>query len=616
MIAALFSALLLASQAILPQAVVKEDLQTFTLTSPSSGELTVSRTVTVLAEGGLSAAAFSLYCDGFESLQSFSGTVTPASGKTLKLKKADLDAIALSSSLVDDGISYSYTPSGHFPMEVHYTYKVLYRKGIASFPPFFPVDGPGVAVQKACYVVDVPSGYALDAISSRMAHSVTEEKKRQVHKWELSDFEAFAVEPMMPPVLEFVPYVQCSPQQINLGGWEGMQRNWTELGAWLYSLQEGTGELQDQEVARIRELTASCTGTLEKLRVLYAYLQQHTRYVSIQLGIGGLKPMAAREVSRTGFGDCKGLSNYLKALLAAVDVPSDYFVLSTSRASFPQGYASVGQMNHAMLAVPLPELNDTAWVECTNPSLPLGYRHEDVAGHQVVLVKEGGGEMLRVPAYPDSLSRIRQEADVVLSADGSARLRLRRELYLDEVEPYIDFRDLPRDNQVRRLTSGLSILPDSVQVTGIRDNFGAYEGRGYVPEMAIDYRFRTTSYANVSGNRLFVPLNPGAGLFPVQRSQRIHDLYHGGSRWKEDVIRLHLPEGCRVESLPQDVELESEWGTVRSEVSAAEEPGVLVIRQRVRLHPFRTPAARYAEYRDFARSANRLFSSTIVLVKD
>ena len=53
-------------------------------------------------------------------------------------------------------------------------------------------------------------------------------------------------------------------------------------------------------------------------------MQSRTRYASIQLGIGGYKPAPAMEVSEKGYGDCKGLTNYMSALLKEAGITSYY----------------------------------------------------------------------------------------------------------------------------------------------------------------------------------------------------------------------------------------------------------------------------------------------------
>ena len=147
--------------------------------------------------------------------------------------------------------------------------------------------------------------------------------------------------------------------------------NWQTYGAWQYQLLNGRDQIPPTLKEELQRRTANCNTTYEKIAAVYQYLASTTRYVSIQLGIGGLQPIAAADVHRTGFGDCKGLSNYMRAMLTELGIPSTYTVISTTSRRLLADFASANQNNHVILQVPLP--NDTLWIECTNPTLPLGY---------------------------------------------------------------------------------------------------------------------------------------------------------------------------------------------------------------------------------------------------
>ena len=598
-------------------AVIVSQTETFRLTSPVSGEHTVDKTILVNHEDGLDAATLVIYQDSFRSLASFSGEVTSlqGSGKPLKLKEKDLVVLALSSGLADDGKTASYTPQGRYPMLVHYVYKIHYRKGIASFPAFTPIESEKVKLAEASFTVDVPEGFPIKDYSHMVSREVSTEKGRTLYRWTVKDFPAVVEEDMMPSYLELLPYVLASPMSIDYGGYQGDQSNWKGVGSWLYSMQENVQELPPHFVSELRKITEGCKSDLEKLEVLYAYLRENTRYVSIQLGIGGLRPMPAEEVHKMGFGDCKGLSNYLRCMLAAVDVPSDYYIIGTDRPNLVPGYASINQMNHAMLAVPMPQLQDTVWVECTNPSYPLGYRHSGAAGHEVVLVQPDGGKVVRIPSYPDSLSRIIQVADVTLAGDGSARLSLSRELWLDEMEPYLGFQNLSDNAKARALTSGMKLHADAIKVESIRNNFNDYRtlGRSFVPVIGIDYSMSTRVYANVNRERIFVPVNPVAMSIPVQKSGRVNPLVNEGGGIIENRVILHIPDGYTIESMPKDVNLDTQWGRFQSHISV--EGNNITIVQIIHAYRFEAPAQSYEDYKTFARAVNKAYSSSLVLRK-
>ena len=358
-------------------------------------------------------------------------------------------------------------------------------------------------------------------------------------------------------------------------------------------------------------MTAGCSSDLEKIRVLYAYLREKTRYVSIQFGIGGFRPFPASQVDRTGFGDCKALSNYFQCLLRAAGIDSDYAVLSTTRKHTFPDYASFGQTNHVMVAVPLAETADTLFIECTNPTVPLGYRHRNVAGHDVILISSEGGNRITAPAYPDSLRRTEREVAVTLNADGSAHVELSSRFFLDQAEPWIAFSSKSPDDQKRMLTSGLGLQPQNLAVRAVRDNFDSYDGRSWCPVLEIDYSMDCNNYGRCAGNRIFLPANIFSRKMYVQRGERVNPIHTGDGSFYLDRISFILPDGYAVESIPDPVQLDDTWSDFSSRVTV--EGNRIIVEQCLHLKACDAEKERYADYRTFARSLNKACDASIVL---
>ena len=336
-------------------AVVLEDIETFTMSSATSASLTVRRSVRVFNDAGLEDAVFQEYTDQFRTIASFKGTVARDGGKPVRIKKDDLVTVSLASGLAEDGFVNGYRPTASYPFTVTYEYTLSFRKGIASFPAFFPVSGEKVKVEKASYTLQVPAGTRIKTYTEKAGELRMQTGMTDSYQWDFPVFEGYTEESLMPSWQEMVPFVMACPVDFSYAGVSGCQGTWADVGAFCHALQKGTEALPEDVIARLKEMTASAPTDLEKIRILYDDLRARTRYVSIQLGIGGYKPFPASQVHKSGFGDCKGLSNYMQAMLHAVGIPSFYTIVNTNRERFLPGYSGIGQMNHAMLCVPLPE---------------------------------------------------------------------------------------------------------------------------------------------------------------------------------------------------------------------------------------------------------------------
>jgi hypothetical protein len=161
----------------------------------------------------------------------------------------------------------------------------------------------------------------------------------------------------------------------------------------------------------------------------------------------------------------------------------------------------------------------------------------------------------------------------------------------------------------------MKLHADAIKVESIRNNFNDYRtlGRNFVPVIGIDYSMSTRVYANVNRERIFVPVNPVAMSIPVQKSGRVNPLVNEGGGIIENRVILHIPDGYTMESMPKDVNLDTQWGRFQSHISV--EGNNITIVQIIHAYRFEAPAQSYEDYKTFARAVNKAYSSSLVLRK-
>lgn len=573
-----------------------------------------TRTVTILNKKGLDAASFICGCDQFRSLDHFSGEVMDASGtRVRKIKKSELQRTEYSSNLTTDDYTYYYECNyPTFPFTVKYEWGIKCNNGLIVYSPFVPQKEFWQRVEKATYRLTLPVGQTCHYFAKNTENkkvTITETKGaagEQVLEVTATGWNAIVSEPLSPDVHELLPLVYFVPTTFVYDKTQGSMLNWKDYGDWQYKLLEGRDQLPEPFIQKLKELTASCKTDREKVKVVYDYLGETTRYVSIQLGIGGLQPIPAAEVCRTGFGDCKGLSNYTRAMLKALGIPSVYTVISTVNKRLIPNFASVNQMNHVILQVPLPQ--DTLWLECTNPKLPFGYVHQGIGGHDALLVTPEGGRVYRLPTYPDSLNTQETHATVEIASDGSAKITAQTTSRLLQYENEIGIKYLDPAKQKDALRQSVTLNQATVEALELTEN------KASDPEFCLTYRISSQQYGNRTGNRLFIPINIFRKGFTLpQTPERINPVCVDYGYNDVDSIHLKLPEGYTIEGVSLPVVVESKFGRFSSTL-VVKDRDVFVV-QHLFIPKGTYPPEEYAAFIDFRKQINRQYSGRIILKK-
>lgn len=590
-------------------AVVRLCTVDFVYASPTSASVKYVVQTTVLNQAAEAKGCFLCYLDPTCALKSFSGTLCDAQGRLVrKLKRSELKFTEFSAvSLASDGsVCYMEVHSPVCPYTVRYEYELTLKNGILGFPPFVPVASRGTSLEKGVYTVSVPAGMEFGYKGVHAGEPVkTSADGRDVYRWTLERVPALKSEPQAPPALELLPQVFTAPYDFEYAKTRGSMRDWASYGAWQCGLLAGRGVLPEALRQEVRRRTEGLAAPREKVRALYDYLGESTRYVSIQLGIGGQQPMTAEEVYKTKFGDCKALSNYLGAMLAECGIESHYVVIHTDRRRMFSDFASPNQANHAILCVPLGD--ETLWLECTNPEIPFGYVHQKIAGHDAILFRDGTGERVTLPQYADSVNRMVRRVEIALAGDGSAAGRVTERYEAARYEPLMAFPKKERKKQAEILLGHLAIPLIRV------DSIAWREDKSALPSIEIAYAIASPKYVNITGNRCFLPLTPFARISEYRDKERLHDICREVGYDDLTVVEIRLPAGMQVEAHPRPCSVVTPFGSYSLRMEFGE--GRIVIEQRTRMHAGTYPREQFELYRSFISGRARAFNAQVVLKK-
>jgi hypothetical protein len=297
----------------------------------------------------------------------------------------------------------------------------------------------------------------------------------------------------------------------------------------------------------------------------------------------------------------------MRAMLKAVGIDSHYTTISTTNRRFLPGFASVGQMNHAILQVPLP--GDTLWLECTNPQLPMGYVHDDIAGHDAIEISKQGGRLVRLPVYADSANAMHSTIDIRMTADGSAAISVHQQTTNQQYE---DQRPLLRMDAKDRLR----VFQRMVHVPQADISNLQVSESGSGPQMTLEAEVKSNSYATRTGQRLFVPVCPvhqGYSV-PAAAANRTEDIWFNSGYLDEDDITLTIPDGYSIEASPKDVILEQPFATFSFTLKL--KGNTLHIKNRLLRKSGRYDKSLYHQLQEFYRTISKTYNQKIVLKKN
>ncbi len=594
-------------------AVVREHYTEVTIESIDVMYVKTKRIITVLNKLGNNEVDTYAYYDNDTKITQLSAKIYDSFGEEIKKfsksKFQDVSAVSGGTLYSDNRLKYiDYTPT-KYPYTVVFESK--YKTSSTGFiPTWYPVQSFNVSVEKSEYKVINPNNFKIRIKENNFKeYPIKKVSETNIH-YTAEKLPAIENEKNSLSFVDLTPNLLIVMNNFTLKKVPGTATNWKEFGKWMYSklLKEKT-TLSPATINKVQELTKDANNDIEKAKILYKYMQDKTRYISVQVGIGGWEPIPANEVDKLGYGDCKGLTNYTKALLNAAGVEANYtIVYASNRRDIDKDFTSI-QGNHAILNIP--NNGKDVWLECTSQKMPFGFLGDFTDDRNVLVVTPEGGVIKRTPAYKnkDNLQTTKANIELLDNGNLKANVHIISEGIQYDQKFTIDSKsqeDLKKyyKSSVWDYNNNLTI--NSIKLNNNKENI--------VFDEKIDLDIR--EYASINENELLFRLNVFNKNSFIPKRYRTRNLPLKINRGYKDVdiYTFTIPENYTFQQLPEKKVLETKFGNYTLEIEKIDDR-TIKYKKEIIIKDGIYPKEDYKLYRKFRKSIAKLENSRIALLK-
>lgn len=544
-------------------AVIRLQKTTITVTSATQLIVKEKRIVTVLNKLGKTHVDAYKHYDEDTKITKLSAIIYDALGKKKKkYSKGDFTDV----SAVDGGTLYSdsrvkvleYTPTSYpYTIVIESEYK---NSSTGFIPKWFPLENYYLSVEKSIYELHNPQnipfrkkeknfkGFAIEKSSNEnsLSYSLTNQKaiKYENHTVNFEDFS---------------PNLSISLNEFSLKGVKGNAKNWKEFGFWMYDkLIFNRNQLSPNTVVKIKNLVKNASTSIEKAKIIYEYVQNKTRYISVQIDIGGWEPITANKVDDVGYGDCKGLTNYTKALLDAVGVKSYHTIVYAGNNKNIDNDFTALQGNHMILN--LPNEGNDIWLECTSQTIPFGFLGDFTDDRNVLVITPEGGIIKKTTSYINDKNLQLNNAIITLLTNGDMSATIEKKSYGTQYGDRYHIKNYTKKELDKHYKSRVWNYNNNLEIENV-----VLENNKEKIEFTEKINANIKNFATVKDNSYLFKLNVFNRITSIPKRyrnrKRVLEIDRGFT--DKDSFTFKIPEGYSILNLPLNKYISNKFGTYK-----------------------------------------------------
>ncbi len=483
-------------------------------------------------------------------------------------------------------------------------------KSTFFLPDWDPQENVRVNSAKLELVLEYPLEFKYRNIGNTQEPNISfNEDGIKQYSWEVKNINQYKNEYKSAPEARFQVGVKLEAVEFDLDGFKGSTKSWMDFGNWGYNMFKD--HMMFSEGIEFGKQFKSIADKKERIKTVYSYLQENTRYVQIYLGIDGWRPHHVDAIHNFKYGDCKDLSVYMIAMLQKAGIEAFPGLVLTRDNGVTEADFPSNRFNHCIAVIPSAE--DTLFLECTSNITSIDNIEATIEGVDVLLLDPKESRLLKTPQSTAEMNNSVFTAHAQINNDRS--LGIKGEIKYTG-NSAIDMRMIMKDKtgteKSEWLATKFSKKSGNVTINSM-DLVNLTEPDS---NLTIIFNAEIKYFARKAGDRLIIEpaMFNRINFEGEEPAKRVMPLLNYSAYAQSESISFALPEGYKLKNSSKQDSITSSFGFYFNQLEIDDSD--ILWASEFRLNSRYIPLQDYAEYYRFMETSKKNTLSKLILIKE
>lgn len=380
---------------------------------------------------------------------------------------------------------------------------------------------------------------------------------------------------------------------------------------WCYSFVKEAVEKDFPTVDHFTDsLTTNTTTSLDKIKLIYSWVQDNIRYVAFEEGYSGFKPRLPEMVLSRRYGDCKDMASLLSCMLRSQNIKAYVAWVGTRMLPYRISDAPIpGIFNH-MVAVAYDDAGTEYILDPTASNLYLPFPSEHIQGKELmVCIDSGNYKIITAPvvAKEDNVVDCKMMVEITDGRTVSGTGTYTQTGYYGMIfrEYYEGFKE---DEKIKFVKNNIARGNNKLKI----DQFAHSSLKSKEEPLVNTFSYTIPDYCHINGNEIYINLNIRKSMLNMtEMKDRTCDLENDFNYISTEKVILKIPEGYELKHLPADDRVEGPLYGFSSHYTVAD--GQVTLERSLYLNYLILDFIKLNDWNNFIKRLNVNCSETVVL---